>query len=86
LKVVRFHIRGVVQGVGFRHFVVTAARRHGVRGWVRNLDDGSVEVVAERPPKAFVDDLRRGPAWARVERVVEDEIDAGPLGGFDVRS
>ena len=43
----RFVVRGRVQGVGFRYFAADAARREGVSGAVRNLDDGTVEAVAE---------------------------------------
>ena len=41
------HVRGVVQGVGFRHHTVRRAHALGVRGWVANLDDGSVEVMIQ---------------------------------------
>ncbi len=65
-------VSGVVQGVGFRFFAERAARRHGVRGFVRNLPDGRVEAVAEgeRPAvDAFAADIQRGPAGAVVGHV-----------------
>ena len=65
-------IHGRVQGVGFRAFVSHRAREHGVRGEVRNLPDGAVEVVAEGDPEtlgAFVAQVREGPAHARIESV-----------------
>ncbi len=43
---VRLIVTGKVQGVGYRYWATGAARRHGVRGWVRNLPDGSVEILA----------------------------------------
>ncbi len=45
--------RGNVQGVGFRYTVERTARELGIRGWVRNLRDGSVEVEAEAPKEAL---------------------------------
>ena len=42
-------ITGRVQGVGYRAFVVHAAERHGLEGWVRNRKDGSVEAVVAGP-------------------------------------
>jgi acylphosphatase len=62
-------VRGRVQGVGFRWFVRERARETGVKGWVRNRDDGSVEVAAEGESddlQKFVAALRRGPAGAHV--------------------
>lgn len=67
-------VLGRVQGVGFRWFVIRRAEEHGVAGSVRNLPDGSVEVVAEGARgalEALRDDLRSGPPRARVERVDE---------------
>ncbi len=65
-------VRGRVQMVGFRYFVVEAAQALDLGGWVRNLDDGSVELVAEGPEER----LRRleaalsdGPPLARVDSV-----------------
>lgn len=73
----RWLVQGVVQGVGFRWFVARQAARLTVVGWVRNLPDGRVEVVA-RGTRAALDDLdaalRRGPAHARVENVEKSEI------------
>ncbi len=70
----RFHaiISGEVQWVGFRAFAERHARRLGLKGFVRNLPDGTVEVVAEGEKTAleeFVQELRQGPHSARVENV-----------------
>ena len=81
MPTVHLAIHGRVQGVGYRWFVRETARRVGVSGWVRNLDDGSVELAANGPDDAiatFIGAVRDGPPGARVERVVE--IDAGGLG------
>lgn len=68
----RLVVTGRVQGVGYRISCAREADRLGVQGWVRNLADGSVEVVAAGPPEP-VEELtewcRRGPGGARVERV-----------------
>lgn len=63
-------IHGQVQGVGFRNFVRRSARKFGVTGWVRNLSDGAVEVVAEGEKisvEEFVEACKRGPVFARVK-------------------
>ena len=66
----RYLIGGRVQGVGFRMFAEAAAAVEGVHGFVRNLEDGRVEVVVEGD-QASVDrvemKLRRGPGGAHVE-------------------
>ena len=65
-------ITGRVQGVGFRAFVTAEARVRGLRGWVRNRRDGSVEALAIGEPDmvaALVEHCRRGPPAARVEGV-----------------
>lgn len=85
----RYVVAGRVQGVGFRWFTHDAAARDGVQGWVRNLADGSVEVVAEGDVES-VDRLeaaiRRGPASARVERIeVEEHAPIGRVAGFEIR-
>ena len=85
----RFVIAGRVQGVGFRWFTHDTAAREGVHGWVRNLADGRVEVVAEGDASSL-DRLeaavRRGPGSARVEQVdVEELAPTGRPAGFEIR-
>ncbi len=86
-RVVRVRIDGRVQGIGFRCWTVDQAAALGLRGWVRNRIDGGVEAVFAGPPEAvaeMVRHCRRGPAYARVERVDEDP-EADPVGpGFHV--
>ena len=68
----RVLVEGFVQGVGYRHFAVHAARRFGLSGWVRNRADGSVEALISGSPdaiEAMLAQLRRGPPGARVRAV-----------------
>jgi acylphosphatase len=63
---------GAVQGVGFRQFVQGEAEQLQLEGWVRNTDDGGVEVMANGPvqaEQALLDAVRRGPRTARVDNV-----------------
>jgi acylphosphatase len=85
----RYVVRGRVQGVGFRWFTHDAAANEGLHGWVRNLADGSVEVVAEGE-RDSVDRMetaiRRGPPHARVEQVdIEELPPAHRVTGFEIR-
>lgn len=72
----RLRITGRVQGVGFRFHFERTARQHGVRGWVRNRSDGSVEAVIQGDDAAVdavVSWAHRGPRTAVVERVAVSE-------------
>jgi acylphosphatase len=81
---------GRVQGVGFRWFVLEAARRLGLSGWVANEADGSVRCVAEgsRPVlEELLRELATGPLNGRVDRVVPRWGPAGGITGpFTIRS
>lgn len=81
-------ITGEVQGVGFRFFLIRHAQVLGLTGWVRNLDDGAVELVAEGPRLELEQLLRlarEGPRLARVARVDADwSVAAGGLEAFDI--
>jgi acylphosphatase len=83
-------VRGVVQGVGFRWFVLREAQQRRLTGWVANEHDGSVRVVAEGPAESiasFQAALETGPGGANVERVSAVEMPAtGGFRGFEVRS
>jgi acylphosphatase len=84
-----FLISGRVHGVGFRFFVEDAARREGLRGWVRNLPDGRVEAFVEGDEEAVTrleGKIRRGPPSARVEAVeAHDEAPTGRMIEFEIR-
>jgi acylphosphatase len=79
----RFFISGEVQGVGFRFFAQRAAARHQVVGFVKNLDDGRVEALAEGPAQsveAFKDELVTGPRYSSVNHF--EEIMVEPTGTY----
>ncbi len=84
----RLHITGRVQGVGFRFSTREEARRLGVRGWVRNLADGTVEAVIEAPKETLESMLafcHRGPRYAEVDGVDAREEAPENLVGFEIR-
>jgi acylphosphatase len=76
--VARLLIRGRVQGVGYRAWCVRAARSLALRGWVRNLTDGSVEVLAcgsEEAIGALVAAAHDGPSSAKVTDVHRADLE-----------
>lgn len=81
-------VRGRVQGVGFRWFVMRNATARGLRGWVRNLPDGSVEVLAEGTGEDLEElerAIRIGPRMSSVsEIVISDREPEGAPEGFRV--
>lgn len=89
MEKIRRHIifYGYVQGVGFRWKACSAARRLGVSGWVRNLDDGSVEMEAEGSPKDIEDLISalEDHAWGSVDRVESRNIPVHGSYSFEVR-
>jgi acylphosphatase len=69
-----YRIHGRVQGVGYRYFAQRIALRLGVRGWVRNLPNGDVEIYAEADSavlSSFREELVRGPSSSAVDEVTE---------------
>jgi acylphosphatase len=82
-------VRGLVQGVGYRLWAQRLARSLGISGYVRNLEDGSVEVVGEGPRESleqFLAVLRRGPAGAEVRSVqVTWAASTGRSDRFEIR-
>ena len=71
-------VKGRVQGVGFRWFVHREAGALGLSGWVRNTEDGHVEVLAVGEPETLAElaaMLRKGSRGSRVDAVIEHELD-----------
>lgn len=87
-RALQLRVRGRVQGVGFRWFVVQWARQLGVRGHTRNLPDGSVEVVAVGDAAgvdALIQRLHAGPPASRVESVERETLAHTPqVDGFEI--
>lgn len=83
-------VYGRVQGVGFRYFVQKNAIKLGVRGWVRNNEDGSVEVLAygESPEiLRLLDLLKQGPTMSYVTEVKHEieNVSECPFNTFFIR-
>ena len=82
-------IHGKVQGVGFRFFATRVARRLGLKGWIENQRDGSVEAMVEGESEAieeWLGELREGPRFAEVVKIDQQRKEfSGRLGDFDVK-
>jgi acylphosphatase len=73
-KSVRLYIKGSVQGVFFRRFVKDNANKLGIRGFIRNLEDGRVEIFIEgnlEEVKEMIELCKKGPPHAQVRNVEE---------------
>ncbi|OGG30517.1 hypothetical protein A3A63_04400 [Candidatus Gottesmanbacteria bacterium RIFCSPLOWO2_01_FULL_46_9] len=84
MKRVHLIISGDVQGVGFRAWTLRNSKTKSCTGWVKNRDDGTVEVIAEGTRtelEEFIAHCQHGPEVAWVERVVVNWLDA--TGEFD---
>ena len=87
---IEVRVRGMVQGVFFRAFTEQAARRLGIRGWVKNEPDGSVSALLqhedEKALREMIAKLREGPEAASVESVdVKASEPARTLHSFELR-
>lgn len=81
-------VNGKVQNVGFRQFTVTRAHQTGVKGWVRNLPDRTVEMVIQGEAKnieLMMKFVSEGPSFARVMDVTVETIEAETFDDFLVR-
>lgn len=82
-------IKGLVQGVNFRHYTRDAAMTHNVTGWVKNLYNGDVQGCfegEERDVNTLIDWCRSGPKWASVDEVIVEKEDyRGEFTVFEVR-
>jgi len=89
LKTYRFLISGKVQGVWYRKFVSENAKKHGFKGYVKNLPDGRVEAVAnienEDRLKKFIEILKEGSPYSLVENIEYEEIEPMFFEDFEIR-
>ena len=77
MKTLRIKIKGVVQGVFFRKFIKENADELGVRGFVRNLEDGRIEIVIEgRDEKVneLLEKCKKGPKHSEIKEIEVEEI------------
>ena len=84
----RYVVRGFVQGVGFRAFVVRHGSNLGLKGWAKNLSDGSVEVFVQGPAdkvSELAGLLHQGPRFSEVRGVEESEAAPATSVGFSIK-
>jgi len=88
IKSVHLKIYGIVQGVFFRKFTKQKADELDIKGWVRNADDGSVEIKAEATAETldlFIEWCHNGPQRAVVNKVDVTESASGNFTSFEIR-
>ncbi|HET7436639.1 MAG TPA: acylphosphatase [Thermoanaerobaculia bacterium] len=82
-------IHGKVQGVGYRFFATRVARRNGLKGWIQNMRDGTVEALVEGEKQSiddWLEELKEGPRFAEVTRIEQESKEfTGKLPDFDVK-
>jgi acylphosphatase len=85
------HIRiiGKVQGVGYRFFATRVARRLGLKGWIQNNRDGTVDAMVEGEKSVideWIEELKEGPRYAEVTKIDQESKEfSGKLPDFDVK-
>ena len=83
----RYQVHGVVQGVGFRQFTCQKARSLGLKGYVRNCEDGSVECIAQGNQEQLnrlYQALENGPSLSRVTFINKERVQVPVAKGFDI--
>lgn len=79
MRSVQIKVYGQVQCVGFRYHVFTIAQQIGLTGWVKNMSDGSVEILVEGTDEqieVFVPYVKEGPRFARVDELIMIELES----------
>ncbi len=87
MRVIRIH--GKVQGVGYRFFATRVARRLGLKGWITNNRDSTVDAAVEGEKETideWIEELKEGPRYAEVTKIDQETKEyTGKLGDFDVK-
>jgi acylphosphatase len=87
---VKIEVGGLVQGIGFRYFVQSTAKNYGLKGYVKNLYNGEVEIEAEGDDnilKQFVEEVKIGPRFAHIKSFYIEYLDfQGKYSNFEVRA
>ncbi len=87
MKRLHIFVSGRVQGVFFRANTVKVANKLGIKGWVKNLSDGRVEIVAEGSEeklREFVEWLKKGPMLAKVtDLIIEEQTPTNEFKNFE---
>jgi acylphosphatase len=85
----RIIVSGKVQGVGYRYFSQMKAVQYGVKGWAKNLPDGSVEIIAlgsNDQLEPFIEDLRKGNPFSKINNMEITEMDQmDPFQSFTIK-
>lgn len=87
MKRLRLVVKGRVQGVGFRYFTYVQASHYGLKGYVQNRIDGSVEIEVEGPENSllsFVTELRKGPRYGHIDEIERAELPLANYTNFQI--
>ncbi len=89
MKTIRIRLHGRVQKVGFRYHVAQQAGKFDIKGYVKNLADGSVEIVGQTsmPNKLiiFARECKRGPLLSKIDKAIEEDLPtAEEFDDFDI--
>ena len=88
MKSFQIIISGRVQGVGYRYYAQRAAERIGINGYVENLLNGKVKLVITCDiwkRDLFLNELNRGPLFARVDEIKCNEVESKKFSGFSIK-
>ena len=89
IKTYNVLISGRVQGVGFRYFAVSAAEQFGIKGYVRNVRGGKVEIVCqgdEEELKPFIEEVKKGPSFSVIaDAVIEEMPEDKKYNSFEIK-